>query len=318
MLGRRGCGCGDRAVGVRKLRGGGEVALQVGDQRLRLGLDRRELLPECRDGLRELRRLRDRLLGGADRERRFAGSPRRDRLGGGLDRPIRERGALLRVSGVVRHGAEGCGIVRGRQRRQSGSGRGQNRRQRGPLAADPLQLLGGVLLELAQFVERLGVLFEDIADLIGDLDDADVPCPTVLDCVLDLVVELLLEIERLGHLRLRRLDGVRELGGGALTELRDGESELFLARGDRIVGLHEGDPCLGLDLLVGERGERIVGVGRLGHRAAPPRLRVPPGAADERDDEPEKQARGDDGSDDQRHPQSAACRRRPGSHRPRA
>ncbi|KJQ53217.1 hypothetical protein RS85_03298 [Microbacterium sp. SA39] len=129
------------------------------------------------------------------------------------------------------------------------------------------------------------------------------PRPSVMDRVLDLVVELLLQIERLGHLRLRRVDSLSELGGGAFAELGDRESQLFPARRDRIVGLYECDPRLRLDLLVGQGGERIVRIGLLGHRPASADLGVAPRAPDERDDEPEEEAYGHDRTDDQCHPQ---------------
>ncbi len=284
---------------VGQLRCRSDIALEFGDERLRLRLDAGQLGAERGDRLDQLRRLGHRLLGRADRERRFTGAPVREGLGRGVDRPIGQRRALLGLRRVVRHGAQGGRVVGRGESGEGGSGRGEERRQVGALSSHPLQLLRCVLLELAQLVEGLGVVVEDVVDLVGKPDDADVPRTAVVDGILDLVVELLPEVERLGDLRLRRVDGAGELRGRALAVLRHGESQLLPAGGDGVVRAHERDAGLLLDLGIGERGERVGGIRGLRHGASLADGRGAACASDQSDDEPDEQGGRDHPDDDQ-------------------
>lgn len=281
--------------------------LQLGDERLGLRLDRRELGAQRRHSLGELCRLRHRLLCGADRERRLARTAGCDRLRRRLDRSIREVGSLAGLCGVVRDHRERRRSVGGRECGEGWSGRGEDRVERRALTTDPLELLRGVLLQFAELVECGGVVIQDVVDLVRDLDDANMPRPAVVDRVLDLVVELLLQVEGLGDLGLRRIDDARELLGRALAELGDGEAEFLPARGDRIVRLHERESGLCLDLLVGQSGEWIGGIGDLGHGAALTDLGAAARAAHESDDEPHQQRDHDDRDDDQADPERAGA-----------
>jgi hypothetical protein len=100
------------------------------------------------------------------------------------------------------------------------------------------ECVGGVLLELAQFVERRA--FSSSCALgFAQLDDAHVPGARRRRCR-GLIVELLLEGERLVELSLRTGQRRFELAGGLVAELRPGEPELLLARLDGVVRLDEG------------------------------------------------------------------------------
>ena len=99
--------------------------------------------------------------------------------------------------------------------------------------------LGCVLLELAQLVERGGLLVETGVRLVAQLDDLGVPCAGLLVGVGIVVIELLLERERLVEVLARGLQRLLELGGRGIAELGPCEAEFLVARRDRVVGLDE-------------------------------------------------------------------------------
>ena len=137
------------------------------------------------------------------------------------------------------------------------------------------QRLRGVLLQVPQPVEgrRLGV--EPPVGL-GAAGDDLVQHPAPGRVVLRVrVVELLAQPEGGGQLALGVLHGRDEGPGRLLAELGRGEAEFLLAGADRVVGLHQQGPGLGVQLRQRGAGPGPFGparpAGAVPRRAAPAR-----------------------------------------------
>ena len=99
--------------------------------------------------------------------------------------------------------------------------------------------LGRVLLELAELVERRGLLVEPRVGLFAQLDDAGVPRAGLVLGIGRGVIELLLQRECLRQVLLRVRERLLELDRCGVAELRLREAELLRARLDGVVGLDE-------------------------------------------------------------------------------
>ncbi len=253
------------------------------------------------DRVLEELRLSDRLLGGADADGGLASVPGADRRLRGVELGVGERDPVGGLLGVVGDGRERLGGVALRELGEA-PGRGiLSSRDRGELLVHARERLRGVLLELAQLVEGLGLLVQPRVGAFEQLEDLRVPGADLVGGVGDGVVQLLLERERLRQVFLGRGERLLELGGRGVSELGLREPELLLARLDRVIGLDKGSGCLTLELLDAHLRHRS-GSGRL-PRSARHRLRST--SADEKPDDPADH-RGD--QDEGQHP-----RREPGT-----
>ena len=256
LLPGRGDHAGDPPVGVGEGRGDGDVLLEFGDERDGALLAGGEIGGELVDGVLQQHRLRDRLLGGADADGGFAAVARADRRLGGGELLVGERDPLARLLGVVGDRRERLGRVGRCERLQARGGGIEGCRGLASRLLHARECLGGVLLELAQLVERLGLLIEPRVRLLAQGDDAGVPGPDSVLGVGGRVVELLLEGEGLREVLLRGGERLLELGGRGIAELRLRELELLRARLDRVIGLDEGGCRSALELLRGDLLDR--------------------------------------------------------------
>ena len=264
LLPRGGDRGGDPAVGVGERRRGWRRPA-----RARRSAPRRFVSPAARsrrelvDRVLEQHRLCDRLLGGADADRGLAAVAGAD---GGLRRRRaarrRRRCAARACSGLSATVARASGAYADCERRADA-----RQRRRCDAAASAARLvharerLGCVLLELAQLVERRGLLVEPRVRLLAQRDDARVPGARLLLGVGCRVVELLLEREGLREVLLRVGERLLELDGRGIAELRLREAELLGAGLDRVVGLDERGGRAPRELLGGDLLDRRTAAG---------------------------------------------------------
>ena len=134
--------------------------------------------------------------------------------------------------------------------------------------ADRGKGLRGVLLELAERIEVRLLLLKGGERGLGTADDLAEPGPLLLLGIGDVVIELLLQFEGLGHVALGVLQRLREVPDGGVAVLRLREAKLLLAGLDGVVGLDQQRTALAAQLLDGEPGKRIQ-LGALRPVAAP-------------------------------------------------
>ena len=123
--------------------------------------------------------------------------------------------------------------------------------------ADGGEGLRGVLFQLAERIEVGLLLLQRGQGGLGAADDLAEPGPLLLLGVGDVVIELLLQLERLGHVALGLLQRLREVPDGGVAVLRLREAELLLAGLDGVVGLDQQRTALAAQLLDAEPGQRI-------------------------------------------------------------
>ena len=119
------------------------------------------------------------------------------------------------------------------------------------------QGLGCVLFELAERIEVGLLLLERRQGCLGTADDLAQPAALLFFGVRDVVVQLLLQLERLGHVGLGFLQRLGEVADGGLAVLRLGEAEFLLARLDGVVGFDEQRAALLAQVLDAQRSQRI-------------------------------------------------------------
>ncbi|WP_241532999.1 PTS sugar transporter subunit IIB [Clavibacter michiganensis] len=241
-------GCLDQARQLRHapaaLRGAGvlDVAAHVGDLLLHARGRVLEVGRDAVDAVEERAGLADRLLRRAHLDRDLAGRraiTRADRLGGllrGVGREGEERAGLVDVAGDGRHRRAGVAAAEEVHRLLRPLDPGLQRLRLGDDGGEGLRR---VLLERPELLERLGLRVELGARLLAEVDDARRPGAALLVGVLDRVVELLLQGERLADLAARRDEHLAVRADGAGSELRLGEAHLLLAGLERVVELHE-------------------------------------------------------------------------------
>ena len=105
--------------------------------------------------------------------------------------------------------------------------------------ADGGEGLRGVLLQLAEGVEVRFLFLQRREGGLGAADDFAEPAPLLLLGVGDVVVELLLQLERLRHVALGLLQRLGEIADGGVTVLGLGESQFLLAGLDGVVSLDQ-------------------------------------------------------------------------------
>ena len=271
---------GVRSVGHERF-GLGHVLLGLGEARLQVAQHGPQGPFGLADRLGERVHLAERLLGGTHGQRRrgaVLGFPRAPRLreGGlheleplpGLRRVVRDLGeGGLRVLAVQR-GDRRLGVL------HPGPGLGQ-------AGFETLEGLGHLVLEVAQGVELLLVRRQGRTHGLAALDDLLEPGALLGLGVRDLVVELVLELERGPHVLLGLVDVLAERRHGLLPVGRLGEAQLLFRGADGVVRGHELRAGLGAQLLHAELVEGVA-AGLLG--AAPfdgATLRAPPAAGHE-------------------------------------
>ncbi len=253
---------GDAAVGIGQRGCRGDVAFELGDQRRRVLLALGKIAAELVDRIFEQHRLADGLLGRPDAHGRLAALARADRDLRRGELLVGERDALAGLLGIVGHGRERLGGVARGERAQMLVGGVDGCRGRRALILHARERLRCVLLELAQLVERSGLVVEARVRLFAEADDLGVPRADLLVGVGSRVVELLLERERPIEVLPRRLQRLSELDGRGIAELRFRESELLIARLDGVVGLHERGGRASLELLQVDLLDGRAGPGR--------------------------------------------------------
>ncbi|CAH0145668.1 hypothetical protein SRABI83_00588 [Arthrobacter sp. Bi83] len=224
------------------------------------------------DGVQEDVGLVQALLCGADGHGGKASFTGRQLFAGSRAGILHEREALLGLRDVVRYLDKRAVGVLAAQVRQRLFRLGDFRVGLDRPGIHGGQRLGRVLFEFAERVEVRFLFLQGSEGGFGAADDLAQPAALLLFCVRDMVVQLLLQLERLGHVGLRFLKRLGEIPDGGVAVLGLRKPKFLLAGLDGVVGLNEQRAALAAQLLDTQRSERIklgalrsiAGAGRLG------------------------------------------------------
>ena len=146
---------------------------------------------------------------------------------------------FLGLLDVVRDLDQGALGVLGAQLGQGLFGAGNLRLGLRGAGADGGEGLRGVLLQLPERIEVGLLLLQRCQGGFGTADDFAEPAPLLLLGVGDVVVKLLLQLERLRHVALGLLQRLGEIADRGVAVLGLGEAEFLLAGLDGVIGLDQ-------------------------------------------------------------------------------